>query len=162
MYNSQIDDCSSVLGMITLKGRTLEAGINSKPRAEEITAHLAGLLGDLVKPPLIARQTLEQAVAEHREKNAPTEPPHLSEEEQVAIRAEVMGQHYQGILDRPFGLFDDKTPRESARTAKGRQKIAAWLRTLEMNEAKARAGTNTPVYDFTWMWQELGVEELRK
>ena len=162
MYNSQLDDGSPVLGMITLKGRTLEADINSEPRADEIKARLTDLLGDLVKPPLMARQTLEQAVAAHREKGAPTEPLGLSDEEQAAIQAEVMGQHYQNILDQPIGLLDDKTPRESARTAKGRRKIAAWLKVLEMNEAKARAGTNAPVYDFTWMWQELGVVELRK
>ncbi len=162
MYNSQLDDGSPVLGMIALKGRTLEADINSEPRAKEIKARLADLLGDHVKPPLIARQTLEQAMAAHRENGAAPEPPHLSEEEQAAIRAEVMEQHYQGILDRPIGLLDDKTPRESARTAKGRQKITAWLKILELNEAKARAGTNAPVYDFSWMWQELGVIELRQ
>ncbi len=162
MYSSQLDDGSPVLGMITLKGRTLEADINSEPRADEIKARLTDLLGNLVKPPLMARQTLEQAVAAHREKGAPTEPLDLSDEEQAAIQAEVMGQHYKNILDQPIGLLDDKTPRESARTVKGRRKIAAWLKILELNEAKARAGTSAPVYDFTWMWQELGVVKLRK
>jgi hypothetical protein len=162
MYNSQLDDGSPVLGMITLKGRTLEADISSEPRADEIKARLTDLLGDLVKPPLMVRQTLEQAVAAHRENGAAPDPVDLSEEEQAAIQAEVMAQHYQNILDQPIGLLDDKTPRESVRTAKGRRKIAAWLKILERNEAKARAGTSAPVYDFSWMWQELGVIELRK
>lgn len=75
---------------------------------------------------------------------------------------QMMQQHYQGILDRPIGLLDDKTPRESMRTAKGRRKVVAWLKFLELNEAKEKAGTNAPIYDFTWMWQELGVADLRK
>ncbi len=155
MYNSQLDDGSPVLGMVTLNGRTLEADINSEPRAQELKLRLADLLGDLVKQPLVARQTLEQAMAAHRENGATPEPLDLSEEEQAAIRAEMMGQHYQGILDRPIGLLDDKTPRESVRTAKGRRDVAKWLKVLELNEAKARDGTNTPIYDFSWMWQEL-------
>ena len=118
MYNSQLDDGSPVLGMVTPNGRMLEADTNSEPRAEELKARLADLLGDLVKQPLVARQTLEQVMAAHRENGVAPEPLDLSEEEQAAIRAEMMGQHYKGILDRPIGLLDDKTPRESVRRSR--------------------------------------------
>jgi hypothetical protein len=55
-----------------------------------------------------------------------------------------------------------RSPRAAAKTAKGRERVAAWLKTLENHSAKRSAADPLGEYDFGWMWQELGVEALRR
>ena len=162
MLNSELDDGSLVLGTITLKGRMLEAETNSARRAEALKARLAGIVGDLVRPPLMARQTLAQAMAEHKETGQAPDPPDIPPEKETRLLAGLFDRHYRDTLDRPILMLGEKTPREAVRTASGREEAAAWLKHLERNEAGMRADKNIPAYDFRWMWRELGIEDLRK
>ncbi|MDB5374140.1 MAG: hypothetical protein JWP04_2782 [Belnapia sp.] len=45
---------------------------------------------------------------------------------------------------------------------RGREKVVAWLKTLENHSAKRPAGDPIGDYDFGWMWRELGVDEWRR
>ena len=74
-----------------------------------------------------------------------------------------LDRHYRETLDQPVGMLGDITPRAAAKTKKGRQKLVAWLKFIENQTARHR-GTGDPMgsYDFTWMWTELGVAELRR
>ena len=49
-----------------------------------------------------------------------------------------------------------------ARTTEGRQKLASWLKKLENLTAKYDPSEPMAEYDVTWMWEELGVAELRQ
>ncbi|MDE0407670.1 MAG: hypothetical protein OXN81_07385 [Alphaproteobacteria bacterium] len=158
MLISTLDDGSPIRGTIALKGRMLEAETNSVRRAEALQARLAGIVGDLLRPPLMARQTVAQAMAEHE---AP-DPPDIPPEEEARLLAEFLDRHYRDTLDRPIPMLGDKTPREAVGTASGREEAAAWLKHLERGGAGTRAGRNIPAYDFRWMWRELGIEDLRK
>jgi hypothetical protein len=40
--------------------------------------------------------------------------------------------------------------------------VAAWLKMLENHSAKRPAADPLGVYDFGWMWRELGVEAFRR
>lgn len=41
--------------------------------------------------------------------------------------------------------------------------MAEWLKYLENGSAKSReTGDPMATFDFTWMWQELGMADLRK
>jgi len=53
-------------------------------------------------------------------------------------------------------------PRAAVRTAKGRDKVVGWLKTLENHSASQGADDPMGAYDFGWMWRELGVEEFRR
>ena len=66
------------------------------------------------------------------------------------------------VLDQPIPALGGKAPRAAAKTPKGREKVAAWLKALENHSAKRPAGDPIGGYDFGWMWQELGVEALRQ
>ena len=72
-----------------------------------------------------------------------------------------LDQQYLAVLNEPVPMLDDMTPRKAARSKKGREKLVAWLKYLE--NRTARAGDDSPMatYDFTWMWEELGVAKLR-
>lgn len=74
-----------------------------------------------------------------------------------------MERHYRQVLDEAVPALGDVTPRQAARTVNGREKLVAWLKSLENNAAKAGDGQRgLAAYDFTWMWHELGVTKLRK
>ena len=56
----------------------------------------------------------------------------------------------------------DRTRRQAARTARGREDLVVWLKHLE-NRSRHSTERNDPVatYDFTWMWRDLNVDHLR-
>lgn len=53
-------------------------------------------------------------------------------------------------------MLGDSSPRQAAKTAKGRAKIASWLKFLENRTAQQDPGDPMAAYDLTWFWQELG------
>ena len=53
------------------------------------------------------------------------------------------------------------TPRRSAKLAKGREKLVTWLKFLE-NGAAHGGGSPMADCDLIWMWEELGVANLRR
>jgi hypothetical protein len=66
------------------------------------------------------------------------------------------------VLDEPIPALDGKSPRAAAKTPKGREKVAAWLKMLENHMARQDPGSPMASYDVGWMWRELGVEALRR
>ncbi len=60
-------------------------------------------------------------------------------------------------------MLGDRSPRALARTKSGRVKVAEWLKYFENGSAKSRAADDPmATFDFTWMWEQLGVADLRK
>lgn len=158
-FFSTTEDGSLVLGTLALKGRRLSLEVNSPARAERGRALLGPVLAGLVGPPLTERTDLEQMLAAER---PPPEPSGLSPEEERALIHQGIDDHYRGLLDQPIPALGGKSPRAAAKTPKGREKVLAWLKTLENHSAKRPAGDPIGEYDFSWMWRELGVEALRK
>ncbi|WP_152986798.1 hypothetical protein [Pseudovibrio sp. POLY-S9] len=159
---SQLTDGRTVLGSLEFKGRKLEAQVNSVERASRLKARLQELLGDMVREPLTERMTVEQALADHQCDTGAHDPLNLSPQEEAEIHKAFMDQHYRETLDQPIPMLDDKTPRQAARTKKGKDKVAAWIKYLER---QTTSGSNKDLgepYDFLWMWEELGVADLRK
>ena len=154
-----MEDGSLVLGTLELKGRRLSLEANSVARAERGRALLEPVLAGLVGQPLAERVDLERMLAAER---PPPEPSGLSPEEERALVHQGLDDHYRRVLDEPIPALGGKSPRAAAKTAKGREKVAAWLKMLENHSARRPAGDPLGEYDFGWMWQELGVEALRR
>jgi hypothetical protein len=85
----------------------------------------------------------------------------VADDERALVR-QGLDDHYRRVLDQPIPALGGKSPRAAAKTPKGREKVAAWLKVLENHSAKRPAGDPIGGYDFGWMWQELGVEALRR
>ena len=51
------------------------------------------------------------------------------------------------------------TPRQAVKTEKGRGQVVKWLDGVE---TWTREQPETADYDFGWIWEELGITELRK
>jgi hypothetical protein len=161
-FSSMMAHGATVLGTLELKDRTLTLHVNSESRAERGRAMLEPLLEGLVSTPLIERQTLDQAMAEHRtDGSAPVSSGLPPDEERRLIHAQ-LDTHYRQRLDEPVPMLGDISPRKATKTAKGRAKIASWLKFLENRAAQQDPGDPMADYDLTWLWQELGVADLRK
>jgi hypothetical protein len=154
-----MEDGSPVLGTLQLKGRRLSLEANSGARAERGRALLEPVLAGLVGPPLTERIDLERMLAAER---PPPEPSGLSPDEERALVRQGLDDHYRRVLDQPIPALGGKSPRAAAKTPKGREKVATWLKVLENHSAKRPAGDPIGGYDFGWMWRELGVEALRQ
>jgi hypothetical protein len=160
-FTTILDDGSLVLGNVELKDKALILSVNSQARAERGRVLLSEALDGLVAQPLVEIQTLQQCMATRDP--APPARLNLSEQERRTIIHDGLDRHYRDLLDQPIPALGNKSPRAAARTANGRAKVVDWLKTLENHTAKF-AGSNNEMatYDFSWLWAELGLNELRR
>lgn len=162
-FDATMDNGLRVLGNVELKGRFLHLSTNSTARAEKGTVLIRQALGDVVGTPLTEIRTVEQMMAERppreRGEAASDVPPEIAEQ----VVHQFMDRQYRETLDQPVGMLGNKTPRQAARSAAGRQKVAEWLKYLE-NQSANQLDPADPMatYSFEWMWKELGVQELRR
>ena len=161
LWNITMEDGSVVLGNIELKERTLVLSVNSAARAEHGRAMLQDALGELTGAPLTKIETIEQMMAA-RGDDRPSSALDLPPEVQTQVVHAMLDKHYRALLDEPIDMLGDISPRAASRSAKGREKIAVWLKHLE-NRSRHADDRNAPMatYDFTWLWRELKVEHLR-
>jgi hypothetical protein len=115
----------------------------------------------LVAPPLTQIQTIDQMMAQHRDRPRPASD--IPIEIQTKLVHESLDRQYRALLDQPVPMLGDVTPRSAARTAGGREKLAVWLKHLE-NRSRQQPDPANPVatYDFARLWRELKVEKLRQ
>lgn len=158
------DGGRTVHAHLSLEGMVLKLLVNSETRARRVRSVIDPALEGLVQEPLLERVTPEQALAQ-RQAAGVSSPPGMPEE----MDPEVLSAAVQTMLDRqylktlgePLPMLGGKTPRQAARSAKGRKAVANWLKTLEQANARRPADDPMRGYDFSWMWQELGVADLR-
>ncbi len=81
------------------------------------------------------------------------------------IAAEVihntLDQHYRQCLDEPIPMLGDKTPRQCAKSKRGREQVIEWLKYLENNELRRATDQGQETYDSRWMWEALDLAEYR-
>ena len=156
---STMDDGALVLGTVSLNGRRLTLEANSAARAARGKALLERAVAGLIGPPLTEQADLDQMLSQER---PPPAPSGLSPEQERAIVHKGLDEHYRRVLDEPIPALGGKSPRAAAKTPKGREKVAAWLKMLENHAAHRPPGDPMGSYDIGWMWQELGGETLRR
>jgi hypothetical protein len=158
-FITTMGDGSLVLGTLSLKGRRLTLEANSVARAERGRALLEPVLAGLVGPPLVEHTDLDRILDEER---PPPAPSGLSPDQERALVHQMLHGHYRRVLDEPIPALGGKSPRAMAKTPRGREKVATWLKTLENHAAHRPSGDPIGSYDISWMWRELGVEALRR
>ena len=161
--DTTMDTGLSVLGNVELKGRILHLATNSAARAEKGITLIRQSFGDLLRAPLTEIRTVEQMMADQpagdRAETASDIPPEIAEE----IVHQFLDRQYRETLDQPVGMLGNKTPRQAAKTPAGRQKVVEWLKYIENLSANQPSPTDPmATYSFEWLWQELGVLDLRQ
>ncbi len=143
-----------ILGHIWLKDAALELEVNSAPRAQRGRAFIHSLVGEHLGEPLTVHDNLAMALEEGV--NEPDIDLNAAPEVQAALQAHVTA-HYRQTLDEPIPMLNDKSPRDCAADPATHHEVIEWLKYLENTDQ--RSGQSN--YDFTWMWQELGLERDR-
>jgi hypothetical protein len=159
-FETTLDDGTLVLGGVELQADALVFAANSQRRCDLGCTLLSGILGERVRQPSLKTETVDQLIASAR-----AEPQQLDipEEESCAIVHNHLDRHYREVLDEPVPMLGGKSPRAAVRTAKGRIKVAGWLKMMENTTAKAADHNGAlAIYDFGWLWTELGIDELRR
>jgi hypothetical protein len=160
MWNVLLDDGSVVLGTIEVRGRLVSLSVSSAARAERGSDLLATALAGLVGAPLTQIQTVEQARAASPKQHSLGDP--VPPEVKTKLVHDMLDRQYLALIDQPAPMLGDVSPRAAARSASGRKGVAVWLKQAENNSRHVADG-NDPMatYDFSWLWRELQVEDLR-
>jgi hypothetical protein len=160
-FETRLDDGTLVLGGIELQADALVLSVNSQRRCDLGCTLLSAVLGARIGQPLLKTETVDQMIASARTK-AP-QPLDIPEEERYAIVHDCMDRHYREVLDQPVPALGGKSPRAAVKTASGRIKVAGWLKMMENTTANAADHNSAlAIYDFGWLWNELGIDELRR
>ena len=75
---------------------------------------------------------------------------------------EAIERHYRGLLCQPVPMLGNVSPRKAAKTKKGREKLVGWLKLIENSVAQQVGNPSMTGYDVRWLWEELGVADLRR
>ncbi len=161
-FVTRTESGDNVLGTVELKSKTIEICVNSEPRAEQGHKIVADLLGNLVGFPLMERQTLDQALMDCPQSHLDVGPSDLAPDDHRKIIHDAMDQYYRAQLDQRIPSLDDISPRTASKSAKGRRKLETWLKHLENHNARHDIDDPMASYDATWLWEELGILDLRK
>jgi hypothetical protein len=155
------EDGTLVLGNVELENKALVLSVNSRQRSDLGRALLAGILGRRVGQPSVKTESVEQIVAS-RDVAEPQELV-IPEAERCAIIHDQMDRHYRSVLDEPVPVLGGETPRAAVKTESGRVKVAEWLKMMENLTAKSGDHNSAMAsYNFSWLWTELGISELRR
>lgn len=160
-FETRLDDGTLVLGGVELQADALVLAVNSQRRCDLGCTLLSGILGERVRQPSLKTETVDQMIASART-TAP-QPLDIPEEESCAIVHDYLDRHYRDVLDQPVPMLGGKSPRAAVKTDSGRIKVAGWLKMMENRTAKsADHNSALAIYDFGWLWNELGIDELRR
>jgi hypothetical protein len=159
------DTGRTIHASLSLERGVLKVLVNSEARAARVRDLLYPALADVVREPLVERVTPEQAMVQAGATGASISPSLMPEGvDPTDLRAaihEVLDRQYRKTLGEPVPMLNGKTPRQAVRSAKGRQAVANWLKSLEQTSARCSVDDPMRDYDFSWMWKELGVADLR-
>jgi len=153
------DTDKTVLGNLRLEKGKMVFECNSKNRLELAkTTVLADLPRGSVRhlrdefTPLAP--LMKQAQKTKDSRKSPDRDSEIPEEIQHKLVTEYLERHYASWPDTPLPALGGKTPRQAARTEKGRHDLNALLRDFENSEERKR-GDGQPFYDVNRIRREL-------
>lgn len=132
----------TLLGTVTIEPGVLCAEVNSTERAARIQEEIASRLGERVslqETTTISSDELMAQISEAGKEGDSVEPPDDRPHEFAAIEAELTAQHWKKWLDEPVPALGDKTPRQAARSARGRERLEALFAEFQWRSDKQPA-----------------------
>ena len=143
---------STILGTLVMSGSRLKAQVMSDERAERLRALLDGIAPGALRFRLSKLADLSRAVSGNNDSGAGSGlPPEL----EAQVMQQFADRYYRGWLDEAIPALDGRTPRSAAKLKAQRAKVAALVREIE------RTPPGGIAVDLRWMWDELGLGDLR-
>ncbi len=127
------------------------------PAAERARALIADVVGDLTDAPTTEVRTLLSLLERYTFGIGADELTTHADESESAIR-----DRLRRSLGKKLPDLDGKTPRQAARSRSRRSKLAEWLKRLENRDGHRARVLGQEPHDFRWLWEELGIAELRR
>ena len=153
-----------VFGSLTLEDDALRFTTNSLQRKERGNEILTAALGKLIGIGLTSLTNVQDALNRAREKSSTTTD--ADDDVLPEVPADVLrqyyDQHYREWIDMPLPAFDGRSPKEAVRTKRGEDEVVAMLKTLENMESRRSNAADEPPYDFSWLWEQLGIAARRR
>ena len=147
---------STVLGWLELKPEAVQIATNSQARADALRERVEAACGSRIRHR--AREHTDPLLALGKGPGKPAPAPVPSSPEQERLEAEFKARHYAEWPDVPLPALNQKTPRERARTAEGREEVDLLLKHMENMEQRASDGA---AFDFSTIRNELGLAPRR-
>jgi len=135
---------NTTLGTLRLEGSRLVVEVNSARRRRRIEKEIAKSLGSAATLVDATITDMTEALGRRRERRAIT-PLHLATPadsprppEFEAIEAELARKHWDAWLDTKVPALGDRTPRQAAKTASGRERLEALLADYSQKSVSGR------------------------
>ena len=141
---------NTVLAHVVLEKSRLRLETNSVERADRLRARLEAACGRLLR-----RGAREHVDPQSSARLGRPGPPLSVPPEALEAMREFKARHYAAWIDTPIPALDGKTPRQAARTKRGRERVDVLLRTIE--NAEQRAPDGAP-FDFGPLRHGLGID----
>jgi hypothetical protein len=150
---------NTVLGHITLEPGRLILETNSQERAQHGAELLSQYLGDALSLQKTLTETPEQKM-----KSLPAASPERDQESQRLLELPeiqenlkaMVQEHWDNWFDQPIPMLENKTPRESAKTKDGKERLEALL--LHYERSNLEKSDNIFKADIDYLRKELGLE----
>jgi hypothetical protein len=120
---------SVALGRIIVDGRELVLETNSRQRLERGKRRLTDCCGPLIRHRADSVQSVESLMREPRSERSAQ--PELPPEVQAEVIGSSLRDAYASWVEHPLPALDGKTPREAARTKRGRARVRALVDDIE-------------------------------
>ncbi len=145
------------LGTLKLRKKSLELRVESREQAEQGKQLLATLLDSHIRSGMILYSTDPQAGKKNLPRALANTDQAQIEQTDLSRFKKDMDQECHSMLNDSLSVLDARTPRDCAANPDSHEDVVDWLKFLENRSMHAAL----PPYDFTWMWEELGLMQYR-
>lgn len=145
------------LGTLKLRAKSLELRVESRARAEQGKQLLATLLDSHIGSGMILYSTGLQSGKKNLPRALANTDQTPVEQTDLSQFKKHMDQECHSMLNDSLSVLDARTPRDCAANPDSHEDVIDWLKFLENRSMHAAL----PPYDFTWMWEELGLMQYR-
>lgn len=146
------------LGTIRITDERLTLETNSEARAERGRRMLEDLAPESLRYRMTGTEDMKQTLARAESRHQAEPPRSIPPDVEAELLHQYYENHYRAWVDQPVPALDNLTPRQAASDRQRRQKLITLLKDFE-NRAAHEANEGRPSYDFTWMWQELKLQQ---
>jgi len=147
---------AKLLGRVFFDGDTLVLECSSRERLKRGKEILQNCVPG-IRHKVDSYEDIYKHLDSLKEKPVPKPPSDIPLEVQQQLLAKLMERHWRKWLTEKIPALGGKTPKQAVRSKKGREQVRELLKSFEnMEEHNRKAGKG--FYDFSWMWDELGIE----